>query len=240
MTLYGADQDKDNLVNWLTNDKKFPGAKLFVSDKSLHADIKARMANLVMLDPAAIILYNITGDELAPEHEKRLAPEEFIEMLSSFNRSTSVIVITDFCHSGNFFRLRYVLEVNPEGHCIGWKETEEWSHGSRAGPEWSHPITSPMLHLAGSAERENVYETERTGGYFTDVLTKTEPMPLPELLVALRTGVNRHLAKAKRHEKRPIASDATQTPQVYSSLKLPLDDPGVLTKIYAQEILSYL
>ncbi|CAE6480487.1 unnamed protein product [Rhizoctonia solani] len=263
MKLLGAGRDEVNIKGWLTADKRFPGLKIRPVEKTLREDIKVQMDQLAMINPGAIFVYStarfvhnksiyslevvqghgfsdslgcyVTGDPVDPEnHLTTVKSEELIQMFSEFGCHTRSIVITDFCHSGNFFRLPYKLELSKNGTGPEWIETEGTS-GSDTGP---NKLASPMIHLAGSTRDEQVMETGRIGGYFTDGLSKIGTKKLPELLAELRAEVNVHLEQAKSYPGFTV--DARQTPQIYSSSKLSLDDPDILTKFYLQEIKSHL
>ncbi|CAE6506328.1 unnamed protein product [Rhizoctonia solani] len=228
MKLHGADCDKINIESWLTADKRFPGLEIKPVDSNLklRSDIEEWIEELNNDNPGAAFIYMqghglpeymgsyVTGDSFAAgQGPTVIRSEEWINMFSKFDRRAQFITITDFCHSGNFFRLQYKLEPKQDGEGAQWIETEEWAQGYGAG---SIRLSSPMLHLAGSARNENVFETGRTGGYFTHVLSETGIKTLPELLKRLRAGVDKHLEKARCYDKNPIPANVTQTPQVCS------------------------
>ncbi|KAG8695952.1 hypothetical protein FRC11_001085, partial [Ceratobasidium sp. 423] len=217
MTLYGTDQDKANFVRWLTADKKrFPGLEVSVVNNASRTDIKMCMKELESLDPAVVVIYiqghgspgfYITGDGPTSKNEYiGIECSELSKLFSEFDDRSLSIVVTDLCYSGNSFRLRYKLELGKDGEPDKWAETEEWDQTSIQ----QHPH---MIHLAGSTMVEQVYETGRIGGYFTNALTKVGTKTLPQLLASLRAEVNACLVEARRYKDSPIGSDATQTPQ---------------------------
>ncbi|CEL53199.1 hypothetical protein RSOLAG1IB_06164 [Rhizoctonia solani AG-1 IB] len=225
MDLYGADRDMTNFLEWLTGDEKFPNLKISSIHNTSRTDIKSYLENLVTLSPGVVFVYiqghglpelYITGDGRGSDGEYiGLKSTELIELFSRFENNTSSIVITDFCHSGNFLHLRYRLEVDTDGKRADWVEVENWTQGS--GDTTSHP-SSQMLHIAGSADNQLVYETGNLGGYFTNALSKAEPKTLPELLAELRATVDAHLGRARNQGY--ISQEATQVPQIYSRTKL--------------------
>ncbi|CCO32824.1 hypothetical protein BN14_06887 [Rhizoctonia solani AG-1 IB] len=180
MDLYGADRDMTNFLEWLTGDEKFPNLKISSIHNTSRTDIKSYLENLVTLSPGVVFVYiqghslpelYITGDGRGSDGEYiGLKSTELIELFSRFENNTSSIVITDFCHSGNFLHLRYRLEVDTDGKRADWVEVENWTQGS--GDTTSHP-SSQMLHIAGSADNQLA-------------LSKAEPKTLPELLAELR------------------------------------------------------
>ncbi|CAE7201728.1 unnamed protein product [Rhizoctonia solani] len=185
MELFGGDRDKLHIKDWLTASQRFPGLEIEVVDKTLRSDIKTQIDRLAAINLGAIFVYMqghglnngnvsyITGDQFDPkEGYASVKSEELINMFSEFDHHTLSVVITDFCYSGNFFRLRYKLEFSEGGNGPEWVETGDWSQVS--GTEGSQ-LTCLLVHLAGSTRNEQVIETERTGGYFTDVSGTMEP-----------------------------------------------------------------
>ncbi|CAE6440150.1 unnamed protein product [Rhizoctonia solani] len=173
MDLYGADQDEANFTRWLTSDKKkFPNLKVLSINNASRAEIKSHMENLVTVNPGVVFLYiqghglpgvYITGD--GPGPESGLESTELIELFSNFNNDTLCIVITDLCHSGNFLRLRYRLEIDADEKHANWVGLEGRNQGLGDNPSQHFP---PMLHFSGSTDGEIVYETKNLGGYFTN------------------------------------------------------------------------
>ncbi|KDN34574.1 hypothetical protein RSAG8_12333, partial [Rhizoctonia solani AG-8 WAC10335] len=151
-------------------------------------------------------------------------------MFSKLSVDTMSMVITDFCNSGNIYRLRFRLFVSPDGERFRWCETNEWSKDNAADRKYR--IASPMIHVAASLEWQDAYETERRGGYLTNSLATAEPRTLPQFLYHLQRGVESHLKDAKAHPRSPLGKDATQFPQIFCTCKLPLDDPEIFSKIY--------
>jgi len=148
-----------------------------------------------------------------------LDPKDMRKLLALTNHLAWRIIATDFCHSGNCFKLQFVLCI--EGDTAEWKEVAGWSAGEPC---------APTIHFAGSKENESAYEGSQTGGFFTEALTKPRDkmLTLPALLGVFRSEVNKSLDAAK--QKGAIDRDKTQTPQIFSSVKLSLEDTHALTK----------
>ncbi|CAE6446400.1 unnamed protein product, partial [Rhizoctonia solani] len=152
----------------------------------------------------------ITGDRNEDDTLEGFTAEKLIKLFSKLNIRTMSMVITDFCNSGNIYRLRFRLIVLPGGKSY-WYETKEWSDDNADKPKYR--ITSPMLHIAASLDSQPAYETKDTGGFLTSSLAKAQSKTLSELLSYLRQGVNRQLEDAKAHPRRPLDGSARQTPQ---------------------------
>ncbi|KAG8771268.1 hypothetical protein FRC12_003716 [Ceratobasidium sp. 428] len=115
-------------------------------------------------------------------------------------------------------RLRFVLHI--EGDRAEWQElADEWS---------GNELCSPTVHLSGSRWDELAHEHVRTGGFFTQALTehRDKLLTLPNLLRAIRSGVQDFLDAGKRGGA--IKAYHTQTPEIFSSVKLSLEDTHAL------------
>ncbi|KAG9121087.1 hypothetical protein FRC07_003099 [Ceratobasidium sp. 392] len=93
-----------------------------------------------------------------------------------------------------------------------------------------------QIHFAGSTEDEFVYERVQTGGFFTQALAELqhERLTLPSLLRAIRSKVNASLDTAKSDNA--IERDKIQTPQIFSSTKLGLEDTQALVKFQRYQL----
>ncbi|QRW13608.1 ICE-like protease (caspase) p20 domain protein [Ceratobasidium sp. AG-Ba] len=147
-----------------------------------------------------------------------LDPEDMMDLLSLTNHLPWRIVATDFCRSGNCFSLQFVLYVDDEK--VEWRTARGWSGKQQP---------SPVIHFAGATEDEMVYEKDNLGGFFTKALSEHPGnLSLPGMLRAIRSQVNRLLEDAKKTAPGVAAADDTQTPQIFSSTKLSLEDTLVL------------
>ncbi|CAE6440146.1 unnamed protein product [Rhizoctonia solani] len=173
---------------------------------------------------------DITGDPNGDGQLESFTAEELIEMFSAFSARATLVAITDFCHSGNVYRMQFRLRVLNDGTGL-WQETREWNDDSKLGQK--NKIKAPMIHIAGSLRRQQVYETDKRGGYFTNSLAhlKDVSVTLPRFLLNLRELVNVHLTDAKAHATNPLDACAAQIPQIFSNRMWPLDDPGMLSRI---------
>ncbi|CAE6458056.1 unnamed protein product [Rhizoctonia solani] len=151
-------------------------------------------------------------------------------MFAKFRLGTTLVAITDFCHAGNVYHLRFQLSVCSDGSAF-WQEAEEWSNDSKL--DQKNKIRAPIIHIAGSSRSEQAYETGRKGGYFTHSLTNlgNVSLTLPQLLFKLQELVDVSLNVAKNHATSPLYADATQSLQIFSNRMWPLDDPEILLRI---------
>ncbi|CAE6480503.1 unnamed protein product [Rhizoctonia solani] len=172
----------------------------------------------------------ITGDHREDGALEGVAAEELITMFSKLTALTLTVALTDFCHAGNVFRLRFRLCIAQDGTGF-WAESDEWYKDTKAGQK--QRITSPMLHVAASLRHQQVYETKKRGGYFTNGLAHSEAgdMTLTRFLLGLRRCVDDHLKDAKTHESGPLPKNAMQAPQIFCTGTPPLDDPEIFAKI---------
>ncbi|QRV99124.1 ICE-like protease (caspase) p20 domain protein [Ceratobasidium sp. AG-Ba] len=112
-----------------------------------------------------------------------------------------------------------------EGEVPEWKETPDWSPGS-------HTISSaPIIHFAGSTEDQPVFEGDQTGGFFTYAIKEEwdNSLTLPEQLKAIRECVHKSVEEAKKEGQ--ISPESSQTPQVFSSVRLDLHTTHTLIKL---------
>ncbi|KAG8710730.1 hypothetical protein FRC08_016788 [Ceratobasidium sp. 394] len=232
MSLPGARVDGPNAEAWTRRLVK--GIRLFRARNASKSEVFARVEDKArgtegcclyfqghgIFIPGRVNRY-LTAQNSVNEGENwnGLDPKDMRKLLSLTNHLAWRIIATDFCHSGNCFALRYVLCI--EGDIAEWKEVAGWSG--------SEPC-APTIHIAGSKENELVYEGSQTGGFFTEALTESRAkmLTLPDLLRAVRSKVNRSLDAAKL--KGAIERDKTQTPQIFSSVKLSLEDTHALIK----------
>lgn len=244
MTLKGAAQDRIHAKMFL--DQFAPGIRVMGiksgDSNALREDIEGGIeaaANSRLLvtyfqghSDGGSLRY-VTGDRKEDGTLEGFTAKELLKMFSKLSTRTVSVVITDFCYSGNIYRLRYCLYVSADGKDFLWYETDEWRKDNEAGRK--HRITAPMLHIAGSLEREEVYETEVRGGYLTNSLAnlKAGPITLSRFLLGIRQGVNGHLADGKARSSNPLHGDATQHPQIYCSHMLPPDDSTIFSQIYS-------
>lgn len=166
----------------------------------------------------------------------------------------SRVFITDFCYAGNFFGLRYSLEIS--GGKATWTKTVEWSilesegfdcievadcledaecvetpeemEGYQWVEEWVEVVAvtaSRTVHFSSCTSSERVWE-DNVGGYFTQSMlrTWTEEHSLPARLQVLRDNVESKLREKKHRDQR-------QTPQIFSDTKLDLDEKFSLAKL---------
>lgn len=162
-----------------------------------------------------------------------LSADKICHTLGLMDSSVWRVFATDFCHSGNYLRLRYMLHI--DGTSAKWVETPEWVAHKDKCAVYAIAHGAPTLHFAGSTHEEEVYEGRSSGGFFTKALVGTwgQSLTLPNLLRASRNSVNDSLDIAK--ESPGFDKDARQTPQVYSSIDLNLEDTQVLAKIQRGE-----
>ncbi|CAE6480492.1 unnamed protein product [Rhizoctonia solani] len=242
MTLKGAAQDRVSAQMFL--DQFTPGIRVVVSKSgnldARREDIEDGIKEVVHSCPPLMVAYfqghgeegcdklrYITGDRKGDGTLEGFTAERLLEMFSKLSTRTVSIVITDFCYSGNIYRLQYCLYLSPDGKSYLWYETDEWFKDNQAG--WKH-----RFHVAGSLEWEQVYETEKRGGYLTNSLAKLEAgsTTVPQFLLGIRQGVGSHLEDGRARASQPLPRDTTQQPQIYCTHKLPLDDSEIFSRIY--------
>ncbi|KAJ1301350.1 hypothetical protein OPQ81_003749 [Rhizoctonia solani] len=243
MVLRGAVQDRVHAQLFL--DRFTPGVRVkgIGNSNALRQDIEDSLEGLAHSHPSLVVAYfqghsegksgplqYITGDRNEDGTLEGFTAEELIKMFSKLSICTMSMVITDFCSSGNIYRLRFRLVVRPNGERFQWYETDEWAKDNAVDRKCR--IASPMIHIAASLESQQAYETERRGGYLTNALAVAEPKSLPEFLLHVRQIVDRRLKEAKHHPRSPLHWDAMQLPQIYCTCKLPLDDSEIFSKIY--------
>ncbi|KEP46356.1 ICE-like protease (caspase) p20 domain protein [Rhizoctonia solani 123E] len=241
MTLNGAHRDRVNAQKFL--DKFTPGIRVVSVENARREDIEGQIEKIQDDVPPLAVVYvqghgerkpgafqYITDDRKRDGTLEGLDGEELLHMFSKVNIRTMSVVITDFCYSGNLFRLRYRLFVSPDGKGFCWLETSEWKQDNNV--MLKHRITSPMLHVAGSLESQETYETVWRGGYLTNTLAKAEPNTLPAFLFCLRQGVDGHMRDAKAHPDKPLRQDANQYPQIFCSCTPSLEDPEFFAQLY--------
>ncbi|KAG8759455.1 hypothetical protein FRC12_009755 [Ceratobasidium sp. 428] len=155
-----------------------------------------------------------------------LTPNDMRQLLGLSDRLPWRIIATDFCHSGNCFGLQFVLYI--DGNRAEWREVDGW-----LGDVCS---STPTVHFAGSQTNESVYEHTTNGGFFTQALTKhrDEALALPNLLRIIRSEVNVFVDAAKRGGA--IEDYKTQTPQIFSSVKLNLEDTHALINLQRRQL----
>ncbi|KAF8597577.1 hypothetical protein BDV93DRAFT_369375 [Ceratobasidium sp. AG-I] len=238
MSLPGANVDKDSMHGGFL--KIFDGIQVETVEGASSSDIHKGMTTVNDPTPASCWFYlqghgrpwmylpsDSHNDSGAWEG---LSADDICSILGVMDRSIWRIFVTDFCYSGNYFRLQYMLLIDETG--AQWVETPEWStHRSECAEFEAHG--TPALHLAGSTVEEEVFEGRRSGGFFTKALVENcdRPMALPDLLRAIRVAVNVYLAKAKSDCER-FPKDAKQTPQIFSSMKWSLEDIHILAKFH--------
>ncbi|CAE6426331.1 unnamed protein product [Rhizoctonia solani] len=262
MTLKGALKDRVHAQKFL--DKFTPGIRVVSVENARREDIVCTLSFLRIeqlgdrvhqegqiekiqddVPPLAVVYVQghgerkygafqyITDDRKKDGTLDGLDGRELLHMFSKVNIRTMSVVITDFCYSGNLFRLRYCLFVSSDGKDFYWLETNEWKEDNRVMPK--HRITSPMLHVAGSLELQETYETGFRGGYLTNTLAEVEPNTLPAFLFCLRQGVDGHMRDAKAHRDKPLHQDAMQDPQariIFCSCTPSLEDPEFFSQLY--------
>ncbi|CAE6480513.1 unnamed protein product [Rhizoctonia solani] len=178
MTLRGAIEDRRHARKFLG--KFNPEIEVKQVDEALRKDIQDQIGKCVDSSLSLLVAYiqghgqitnhtvqYITGDRKKGSLEG-LTAEELIEMFSRFSAQTMLVAITDFCHSGNVYRLPFRLVIGIDGTGY-WDETGEWNHDDTFSRK--NRINSPMLHIAGSLRQQYAYETRMRGGYFTNVCT---------------------------------------------------------------------
>ncbi|KAG8696472.1 hypothetical protein FRC08_007131 [Ceratobasidium sp. 394] len=155
--------------------------------------------------------FRITNNEISG-----LTSEVIYSTLFASDTYRRLLLVSDFCYSGDYYQLRYYLCLDGEPK---WKESPHWNGQTSA---------SPAFHFAGANFDELVYEGNATGGFFTKAFADTwnESLTLPEKLRKIRDLVSTQ--RARDAQKMP--QDATQTPQIFCSFKPDLDDPEVLKK----------
>jgi len=233
MSLTGGYADGQSMKDGLI--KK--GIKVDVIKEASSHDILASMTSVTWPVPASCWAYfqghgkpgqYITADDLSDDDTRKgLGPDDICRILGLMNPSIWRMFATDFCYSGNYFSLRFVLTL--EGNEAKWAETPEWSTHKCAEPSRAHD--TPTIHFAGSTGAELVYEGGKSGGFFTNALVSAleQTLTLPNQLLAIRACVNNQLGKAGKASNQFLPSTA-QTPQIFSSVELSLDDPQVLAK----------
>ncbi|KAH7316405.1 hypothetical protein B0J17DRAFT_686996 [Rhizoctonia solani] len=212
MDLRGAVRDRSHAKMFL--DRFTPGIRVEGVVDASRQDIEDRIEQIAHSCPPLLVVY-FQGHSEGDSGPLRCKLVKMFSKLSVYTMST---VITDFCGSGNIYRLRFRLVVSSDGKYFEWYETNEWRDDNKANQKYR--IASPMLHVAASLEWQSAYETEKRGGYLTNSLAAAELEALPRFLLHLRQGVNNHLQIAKAHPRRPLNKDATQYPQIYCTCKL--------------------
>ncbi|CAE6426339.1 unnamed protein product [Rhizoctonia solani] len=242
MSLAGTAKDRKHILEFLEKFGFTTGVKLERINDTLRKNVQDRVKKIVGRHPPLLVIHfqghgilirdtvqYITEGQKDDGTLEGLTAEEMIEMFSKLTFCTTSLVITDFCHSGNLYRLRFQLIIGADGPPY-WRETHEWSHDNKCNQKVK--VVSPMLHIAGSLRWQQVYETKRRGGYLTNSLAKLEakPMTLPQFLLDLRQGVTGHL-EATNAKLDPLAQTMFQDPQIFSSRTWPLDDPQILSNL---------
>ncbi|CAE6426288.1 unnamed protein product [Rhizoctonia solani] len=244
MSLVGTAKDRKHILEFLEKFGFTTGVKLERINNALRRNVQDRVKKIISSHPPLLVVHfqghgirirntvqYITEDQKDDSTLDGLTAEEMIEMFSKLTFCTISLVITDFCHSGNLYRLRFQLVIGEDG-LPSWYETQEWRYNKKCNQKVE--IVSPMLHIAGSLRWQQVYETKRRGGYLTNSLAQleTKPTTLPQFLIDLRKGVNGHLDAANANAKLdPLAQTMFQDPQIFSSHMWALDDPQILSKL---------
>ncbi|KAG9118989.1 hypothetical protein FRC07_006215 [Ceratobasidium sp. 392] len=137
-----------------------------------------------------------------------------------------LLLVSDFCHAGNYYQLRYYLCLTGEPE---WKESRYWNGETPA---------SRAIHFASADRHELAGEGDKSGGFFTNIFAKTwgEPLALPDRLLRIRTEVSNWTRSAIDRRQLPLGT--TQTPQVFSSFKADLKDPDVLKKFQVGDLVE--
>ncbi|CUA69537.1 hypothetical protein RSOLAG22IIIB_08544 [Rhizoctonia solani] len=241
MKLVGTEMDRKHILKFLEKFGFTTGVKLERVNNAPRKHIEDRIKKIVGSRPPLLVIHfqghgirlgdtvqYITEDHKEDGELEGLTGKELIKMFSTLTTDTTSLVITDFCNSGNLYRLRFQLVIGTDGP--SWHETTEWENDDKCHPAFR--ITSPMLHIAGSLDCQQVYETRARGGYFTNSLAHLEAKPrtLPQFLLDTRRGVDGHIVATKAKFD-PSARSMFQDPQVFSSDMWPLDDPQILSKI---------
>ncbi|KAG8701197.1 hypothetical protein FRC11_012387 [Ceratobasidium sp. 423] len=134
--------------------------------------------------------------------------------------------------------LQYCLYVSSDGKSFLWYETDEWFKDNRDGQK--HRIIAPMACIRLFYRAEQVYETEKRGGYLTNVATlKAESTTIPQFLLGIRQGVESHLEQGRARASKPLPKEATQQPQIYCTHKLPLDNSDIFSRIYLKTVETF-
>ncbi|CAE6440136.1 unnamed protein product [Rhizoctonia solani] len=246
MELKGTIKDREHIGQFLN--RFVPGIRVMgLKSGGLNAlrdDIVHAMDEAVRIGPPLVVVYfqghgeghygplrYITGDRKEGGKLEGFTAEGLVKMFSKLSAQTMAMVITDFCNTGNIYRLRFILVPRSDGSSF-WAETQEWEDDQKSSRV--HSITSPMIHAAGSLECQSVYETEKRGGYLTNSLANLEagPLTLARFLLNLRRDVEVHLQDAKAHPRSPLPEYAEQVPQVYCNFELPPNDPESFLRIY--------
>ncbi|KAG8713628.1 hypothetical protein FRC09_018500 [Ceratobasidium sp. 395] len=153
-----------------------------------------------------------------------LTPNDMRKLLGLTDRLPWRIIATDgftLIREPKQLGLQFVLYI--DGSRAEWREVDGW-----LGDVCS---STPTVHFAGSQTNESVYEHTANGGFFTQALTKhrDEALALPNLLRIIRSEVNVFIDAAKWGGA--IEDYKTQTPQIFSSVKLNLEDTHALINL---------
>ncbi|QRV85032.1 ICE-like protease (caspase) p20 domain protein [Ceratobasidium sp. AG-Ba] len=154
-----------------------------------------------------------------------LDAKEMLQILNLTQHLSWRLIVTDveFCYSGNCFLLQFFLDI--EGEEPEWKETPNWRAGRRT------ISSTPIIHFAGSTEDQPVFEGDQMGGFFTYAIKEEwdNSLTLPEQLKAIRECVHKSVEEAKKEGQ--ISPESSQTPQLFSSVRLDLDTTHTLIKL---------
>ncbi|CAE6440126.1 unnamed protein product [Rhizoctonia solani] len=234
MVLNGAVQDRIHIRRFLDKYRLTLRVKVKVVDNASRKSIEDHNRKAVDSCPPLLIAYFqghglphsdnvkfITSDEREDGTLEGLTAEELVEMSSKLTTQTKSVVITDFCFSGNVYRLKFYLQVEQDGSG-SWHLTEGWSE----------EITSPMGR--NRSTKPPGWGAMLPKWSLADL--KTALITLPQILLHLRRRVDYHLGAAKVHPKgRVTFKDAKQVPQIYSNYMWPLDDLRILLKFGLEE-----
>lgn len=237
MHLPGLDKDRANLEEFLQ--AMFSGIQVTLLENTTFEDIERALASVAMANPETLLIslqghgqngHYVTGDGHcygSKDILRVLHSKELRTMLSVSYPTAWRIVLSDFCRSDNYLRIRYVLVV--DGPAPEWVETNAWKYQHAANPAYDGP---PALHFSACTEHESAWGSSGSGGYKTKALTslRSKDLTLPELLIRIRADVKDRLSKAA-----DAPESRVQTPQIYASHKLPLNEPRVLKRFYGHE-----
>ncbi|KAJ1311833.1 hypothetical protein OPQ81_010294 [Rhizoctonia solani] len=125
MELAGVARDRTNVLRFLDRIIPQGGVLLQKHDNALRKDIEMQVEKVAKTVPTVAIFYltgqsgegihengglrYITGDRKQDGTLQGFTQEELLQMFSNISIRTMSLVITDFCNSGNIYRLRFRL-----------------------------------------------------------------------------------------------------------------------------------
>ncbi|KAG9119221.1 hypothetical protein FRC07_005842, partial [Ceratobasidium sp. 392] len=97
--------------------------------------------------------YRVINDDLL----EGITSQMMYDTLLTSDIYRRLLLVSDFCHVGNYYQLRYhlCLEGRPE-----WKQSTDWNNKTPA---------SRVIHFAGAHRDELAGEGNNSGGFFTNV-----------------------------------------------------------------------